>query len=73
MKSPIKNTLYFLKYKKDKLLTKIHTIVLLFYYYLLSEIYLFHIFQNTTYFLTRLFLYTLLLYIFIYIVSLIIF
>jgi hypothetical protein len=48
-KSPIKNTLYFWTYKKDKFLTKRYTIVLLFYYYLISEICLFYISQNRKY------------------------
>jgi hypothetical protein len=51
----LKNTLYFKKYKKDKFLTKRYIILLLHYYYLLSEICLFYISQNTTDFLTGLF------------------
>jgi hypothetical protein len=54
-KVPLKNTLYFRKYKKDKFLTERYIILLLHYYYLLSEICLFYISQNTTYFLTGLF------------------
>jgi hypothetical protein len=54
-KSPVKNTLYFRKYKKDKFLTKRYIILLLLYYYSLSEICLFYSFQNTMYFLTELF------------------
>jgi hypothetical protein len=54
-KVPLKNTLYFRKYKKDKFLTKRYIILLLLYYYSLSEICLFYIFQNTIYFLTGLF------------------
>jgi hypothetical protein len=37
-KAPLKNTLYFRIYKKYKFLTKIYIILLLHYYYLLSEI-----------------------------------
>jgi hypothetical protein len=54
-KSSVKNTLYFRKYKKDKFLIKRYIILLLLYYYSLSEICLFYIFQNTIYFLTELF------------------
>jgi hypothetical protein len=46
----LKNTLYFSKYKKDKFLTKRYIILLLLCYYLLSEICLFYISQNITYF-----------------------
>jgi hypothetical protein len=51
----LKNTLYYMKYKKDKFLTKRYIILLLFCYYLLSEICLFYIPQNITYFVTELF------------------
>jgi hypothetical protein len=54
-KVPIKNTLNFWKYKKNKFLTKGYTIIILFHYHLLSEICLFYIVQNTQYFLTGLF------------------
>jgi hypothetical protein len=53
-------------------MTKRYTIVLLFYYYLLSEICLFYISQNTTYFYGT-FLHTLVMYVSIYIFNLIIF
>jgi hypothetical protein len=69
-KIPLKNTLYFRKYKFP---TKRYTILLLLYYYLLSEIYLFYITQNKAYFLTGLFLHTTLLYISIYIFNIVIF
>jgi hypothetical protein len=72
-KVPVKNTLNFEKYKINKFLTKRHTMLILLYFHLLSQICLFYISQNTTYFLTGLFLHTPLLYIFIYIFNAIIF
>jgi hypothetical protein len=62
-KVPLKNTLYFGKYKKDKFLTKRYTILILFTIRNLSFLYLlkYNMFFNET------FLHTLLLYISIYV------
>jgi hypothetical protein len=71
-KVPLKNTLYFRKYKKDKFLTKRYIILLLLYYYLLSEILLF-LFPKYNVFFNMTFLHRLFLYISIYIFNIIIF
>jgi hypothetical protein len=68
-KSPVKKYLYFWKYKKEKFLIKIYTILLLFALGNLSFLYFpkYNVFYNVT------FVHTLLLYISIYIFNLIIF